>query len=250
MSMPGYEIHRCYDDIGPIRVFEDGIKRYLAFGNDAEQSCIDLTSPGKLEYEYTQAMMLALLYQPKPVRATVLGLGAGSMVHCLQHYDPDIQLDVVELRPLVAEVAQQWFLLAPSSTLNLNLEDAGLYMAKVSSQSDLIFTDIYNDLGMIDTQLEADYLANCYRSLSSEGVLVINLWEEGRGRNPRAMQRIRNQFGSNCLTCSVDDGNLIVFAFKGAMPEHNARRLQPLAKKLGRKIDAPLHKLVTRIREI
>jgi spermidine synthase len=250
MSIPGYEIHRCFDDWGPIRVFEDGIRRYLAFGNSAEQSCIDLINPATLVYEYTQAMMLALLYHPAPQRVTLLGLGAGSLVHCLQDYDPDIPLSVVELRPMVAEVAQQWFALQLSPQLSLHLEDAGGYMAATTAGSDLIFADIYNDSGMIEVQLSTAFLENCYRNLSSEGVLVLNLWEEGRECHSLAMQRIRNQFGDHCMTCLVDDGNLIAFAFKGGMPENNPRRLQPVAKKLGRRLNIPLHKLVGRLKQI
>ena len=62
MSDLGVEIHRSYDELGPIRVFENGSRRYLAFGEEAEQSCIDLHDPAKLVYEYTQAMILALLF--------------------------------------------------------------------------------------------------------------------------------------------------------------------------------------------
>ena len=250
MAIPGYEIHRCYDDWGPIRVFEDGVRRYLAFGEDAEQSCVDLLCPETLIYEYTQAMMLALLYQPSPTKVTLLGLGGGSMVHCLSHFDSSIALNVVELRPRVAEIAEQWFALEQSPQVSLHFGDAGAYMADSPHSSDLIFADIYNDDGMITTQLNSDFLADCYSSLNSEGVLVLNLWEEGRASHPLAKQRISDQFGADCMCCPVEDGNLIVFAFKGGMPEHNPRRLQPLAKKLARRLDIPLHKLVGRLKPL
>ncbi|MEH6472978.1 MAG: fused MFS/spermidine synthase [Halopseudomonas sp.] len=244
MSIPGIEVHRCYDDWGPIRVFEDGLRRYLAFGDDAQQSCIDLLEPATLVYQYTQAMMLAMLYHPKPNRVTLLGLGAGSLVHSLHQLDPELQLDVVELRPLVAEIAQQWFDLPQSSQLALHLQDASVYMAQATEQSDLIFADIYNDSGMIESQLNVEFLQHCHRSLSPDGVLVLNLWEEGRGLHPLAMQRLHDQFGDQCMTCLVEDGNLIAFAFKGGVPQDNPRRLQPIAKKLGRRLNIPLHKLV------
>ncbi|OMH33658.1 hypothetical protein [Motiliproteus sp. MSK22-1] len=250
MSIPGYEIHRCYDDWGPIRVFEDGLRRYLAFGKDAEQSCVDLLSPATLIYEYTQAMALALLYQPAPKQVTLLGLGAGSLVQCLQDYDPGLELNVVELRPKVVEVAREWFSLELTPQLSLHLGDAGLYMANTPVRSDLIFADIYNDDGMIETQLDSVFLDCCYHNLSDEGVLVLNLWEEHRGSHPIAAQRIRKQFGNQCMSCSVEDGNMIVFAFKSGMPVNNPRRLQPLAKKLSRQLNAPVHKLVGRLQPL
>tara|TARA_R110002094_G_scaffold67536_2_gene76851 strand:- start:674 stop:1426 length:753 start_codon:yes stop_codon:yes gene_type:complete len=248
LSIPGIEVYRGHDEWGPVRVFEDGICRYMAFGTDAQQSCIDLLNPETLVYQYTQAMMLALLYQPKPERVTLLGLGAGSLVQSLQAYDPELPLSVVELRPLVAEVAQQWFELALAPPLSLHLEDASCYMAQTSSRSDIIFADIYNDSGMIESQLNVDFLKNCYLNLNHGGVLVLNLWEEGRGLHPLAMQRLRDQFGEHCMSCLVEDGNLIAFGFKGGVPEDNPRRLQSPAKKLGRRLNIPLHKLVDRLK--
>ena len=239
---------RQHDAWGPVRVFEDGLRRYLAFGTAAQQSCIDLLNPETLVYEYTQAMMLALLYHPKPSRVTLLGLGAGSLVQCLQAYDSELPLSVVELRPLVAEVAQQWFELEVTPQVSLHLEDASTYMAQTTAGSDLIFADIYNDDGMIESQLNAEFLRNCYRNLSRDGILVLNLWEEGRGLHPLAMQRLRDQFGPCCMSCQVEDGNLIAFAFKGGMPQDNPRRLQPIAKKMGRQLNIPLHKLVGQLK--
>ena len=35
----GREIHRRYDEFGPLLVFDDGNKRFLSFGTADEQSC-------------------------------------------------------------------------------------------------------------------------------------------------------------------------------------------------------------------
>ncbi len=251
MSIPGHEIHRCYDDWGPVRVFEDGLRRYMAFETDAEQSCVDLSSPATLVYEYTQAMMLALLFQPAPSRVTLLGLGAGSLVHCLRDYDPQLQMNVVEIRPQVAEVARQWFGLTPSEQVSLHLQDARGYMAAtVAAGSDLIFADIYSDQGMIETQLSDAFLQHCYHNLSREGVLVLNLWDEGRGLHPLAAQALWNQFGDSCMICPVEDGNLIAFAFKGGMPPYSPKRLRPRVDKLSRRLNIPLDKLVGRLKPV
>ncbi len=251
MSIPGHEIHRSYDDWGPVRVFEDGQRRYMAFDSDAEQSCVDLSSPATLAYQYTQAMMLALLFQPRPRRATVLGLGAGSLLHCLHAYDPQLQLDAVELRPLVAEVAQQWFGLQLSPQLRLHIDDAERYMQRSeAAASQLIFTDIYNDHGMIDSQISDAFLQYCFDHLSDDGVLVLNLWDEGRGINPQAAQQLWNQFGDNCLSCPVEDGNLIALAFKSGMPNYNPRRLQSALKQLSQRLEFPLHQLAGKLRPI
>jgi len=245
----GLEIHRCYDEFGPIRVFENGALRYLAFGEAAEQSCINLHHPSILIYEYTQAMMLALLYLPKPKQVTFLGLGAGSLVHALHHYDQSLDIVVVELREKVVEIAQEWFALEVFPELTLEIGDAAQYIANKYPLSDLIFADIYNDEGMIEAQLSSSFLSDCYQNLSDDGILVLNLWDEGGGSHPLAIQAIRDLFGSNhCMTCLIEDGNLIAYAFKNGVPENNIRRLQPMAKKLAKKMDIPIHKLLSRMK--
>jgi spermidine synthase len=202
-------------------------------------------------YQYTQAMILALLFQPSPRHATVLGLGAGSLVHCLREYDPQLPLDAVELRPLVAQVAQQWFGLHPSPQLRLHIDDANRYMQRSDAAvSGLIFADVYNDHGMIDSQLDDDFLQHCFDHLTDDGVLVLNLWDEGRGINPLAAQQLWNQFGDNCLSCPIKDGNLIAFAFKGGMPHYSPRRLQSPLKKLSQRLAIPLHQLAGQLRPI
>ena len=250
MSDLGVEIHRSYDELGPIRVFENGSRRYLAFGEDAEQSCIDLHDPAKLVYEYTQAMILALLFFPRPRRATLLGLGAGSLIHALHHYDSSVSLNVVELRAKVAEVAQQWFALELFPELNLQIDDASNYISLEHPPSDLIFTDIYNDQGMIESQLSTEFLANCYQNLSAEGILVLNLWDEG-GSHPRAFQALCDQFGDHhCISCLIEEGNMIVYAFKNGVPPINERRLQPIAKKLAKQMGFSVQKLLARLQVV
>jgi len=247
----GLEIHRCYDEFGPIRVFENGALRYLAFGEAAEQSCVDLHNPSKLVYEYTQAMMLSLLYFPKPKRVTFLGLGAGSLVHALHHYDQNLRIIVVELREKVTQVAQEWFALEIFPELTLKIDDAEQYISDMHPLSDLIFADIYNDEGMIEAQLNTSFLSDCYQNLSDDGILVLNLWEEGGGSHPLAVQAIRDLFGSNhCMTCLIEDGNLIAYAFKSGVPESNIRRLQSVAKKLAKKMEIPVHKLLSRMKVV
>lgn len=251
MSIPGTEIFRCYDDLGPIRVFEEGTVRFLAFGEDSQQSAIDLTRPSDLAFEYTQAMLLGLIYVPEPKRITLLGLGGGSMVHAFRQYSKELLIDVVELRPLVIKVAHDWFdLPTDDERLNLFPEDAKAYMAEFYGETDMILADIYNDDGMLDIQLNASFLTNCFNALSRNGVLILNLWDQGKGTHPKARQALDAHFGGNCLACSIGGDNLIVFAFKGGMPQINDRHLQPLVKRLSKRLPFSASKFVHKLKPL
>ncbi len=60
MSLPGKEISRSYDDYGPVIVMDDGNKRYMAFSENDEQSCLLKSEPYLLQHDYCRAMMLVL----------------------------------------------------------------------------------------------------------------------------------------------------------------------------------------------
>ena len=109
MNELGQEIYRTRDDQGWICVFDNGQRRFLAFGNDVEQSCMSLGEPYRLEHVYTQAMMLATLFPSQVGRATLLGLGGGSLARALLHYFPVCRVTAVELRAQVATVARRFF---------------------------------------------------------------------------------------------------------------------------------------------
>jgi len=249
LNILGEEIYRCYDQYGPIRLFKNGPLRYLTFGLEAEQSCINMDAPHTLMHQYTQGMILALLFQPKPKRVTLLGLGAGCLVHALHGYDAGIDLVAVELREKVVTVAQQWFGLESVPNLVIYTEDAVEYMTNEQTQSDFIFADIYNDDGMMEAQLSDEFMSNCFRNLSENGVLVMNLWDQGGGSHPQASQAISDHFQNQCISCEIDEGNLIAYAFKGGVPEINRRRLLPLAKGLGKKLNIPAVKLLNRLKQ-
>lgn len=251
MSIPGTEIFRCYDDLGPIRVFEEGSIRFLAFSEDAQQSAIDLSRPSDLVFEYTQAMMLGLIYLPDPKRITLLGLGAGSMVHAFRQYSKDLLIDVVELRPQVIKVAQDWFdLPQDDDRLNIFSDDAEQYMSEFCGETDLILADVYNDDGMLDMQLSPLFLTDCFNALSRNGILVLNLWDQGKGSHPKAKQALDVHFGANCLSCSIGGDNLIVLAFKGGMPQINDRHLQPLVKRLRKRLPFSVAQFVGKLKKL
>ncbi|MCP4992477.1 MAG: spermidine synthase, partial [Gammaproteobacteria bacterium] len=70
MALKGKKIYHCTDEWGAISVFQDAGMRYLSFGNDVEQSCIDINTPERLCHNYTQTMMLGFLLAERPEECT------------------------------------------------------------------------------------------------------------------------------------------------------------------------------------
>ena len=106
-------VYRTRDEYGDIVVHDTERGRVLSFGGISEQSRIELDDPARLVYEYTQAMLLPLL-AINPAQVTLLGLGGGGLVHSLVHALPDANIDIVELRQAVIDVAYSHFFLPRS----------------------------------------------------------------------------------------------------------------------------------------
>ncbi|HEY6896719.1 MAG TPA: spermidine synthase-like protein, partial [Rhodocyclaceae bacterium] len=61
-------------------VVDDDERRYLYFSIHLMQSAMRLNAPNALDLRYTQKMMACLLFNPRPKRIVLIGVGGGSLV--------------------------------------------------------------------------------------------------------------------------------------------------------------------------
>ena len=237
-------IHRCRDEWGVLNVFEASGKRYLSFGNEIEQSCVDMHRPARLCYSYTQAMMLGCLFEPTPRHVMVLGLGAGSLVQALLACLPDCRITAIEQRPRVVELAREWFGLPQDKRLKIAVCDAYDYLNKARQPADLIFADLYIDSGMDDLQAQQSFLTACRMALKSGGLLVINYWLGNPLTSMAMNQTLETAFDHPPISMSTIEGNCLAFAFDGEPPKINNKRFLKQAEALGDLLDFPLQKHV------
>ncbi|MEH6548924.1 MAG: spermidine synthase [Pseudomonadales bacterium] len=244
MAIPGKEIYRSHDEYGPVQVYDDGNKRYLAFGNEDQQSCSLKAEPYRLQHDYTQAMLLSLLFvDPKEV--IILGLGGGSMVSALLHHIDDLNIRAVELRPAVADIAYQYFQLPRDPRLEIVIDDACDYVAGSQIQkADIIFGDLYDSEGLHTGQLQSTFICDCNRILSDKGWLVLNCWQDHRGES-RALQALKTLF-SDVRVCNTPEGNWIILAGKQRSP-HSDKQLNQRARELSGKLGFSLTSLLNRL---
>lgn len=211
MAVPGKEIHRQYDEQGVVQVFDDGEKRYLAFGTETEQSCVLKRNPTDLQYEYTRAMLLPLLFQPNPKRALILGLGAGSLASCLNRHCRQLKITAVELRPAVIDVAYQYFQLPIGKKLTVVADNADDFLRlQPPEKHHLIFSDIYGADDVDTLQLQERYLDQCQQHLHSKGWLVLNCWRHHQ-RDSDLLELPQSRFRQLAF-CNTQAGNWILMA--------------------------------------
>ncbi|MCV6589271.1 MAG: hypothetical protein OIF57_09605 [Marinobacterium sp.] len=242
------ECFNCQDILGPVHVYEHDKIRYLTFGDGGEQSAVDLQQPHVPVYDYTRAMLLALLLCPTPEHITLLGLGGGSLASSLLHLRPQASIQAIELRQCVADTAHQWFALPQATNLDVIIQPAETYLATTTRRCDLLFVDIYLDKGMQPAQLETSFLQTCAQVLTDNGILVLNLWDEGYGSHPQAVECLSQHFQADFLACSTESGNLVMFASKHGLQLPALRQALRQIRSLSRQLNnLPLQSLFERL---
>jgi spermidine synthase len=242
-----FEIFRAVDQWGQVHVMSDSSNYYLTFGSGGQQSGMQVNQPDRLLFQYTQAMMLSLLFTPKAKSAILLGLGAGSIAKSLLVSDDKITLIAVELRQKVKEIAHQWFYLPETDRLEVKIDDAFKFIKENKRTTDLVFVDLYLDNGIQKLLSSADFIQQCYDALNNNGTLVLNLWDEGKGYLPFDLDLLEETFTSQALMLVTDESNIIVIIGKNFQADPHPRKLQSEAKKLGAKLDIPLQRLLNQL---
>lgn len=234
----GKLIYHTTDEWGHILVTAHKRYRVLTFDSIYEQSSIDLKRPDYLVHEYTRTMMLGMLLT-EPSRAVVLGLGGGCLARSLVSLQPDIQIQAVELREKVVEVAREFFGLPSERNLTIAIDDAKHWLkAAEPASANLIFADLYQASGISEYQNHIRFVRQCDRVLTDDGCLVAN-FHHVPDFNSSFFGALSELF-SSVFICSVASGNMILFATRTDYFDDVRHVLQSRAEKLGEAMGAYL----------
>jgi protein-L-isoaspartate O-methyltransferase len=146
------------------------------------QARVDLANPAKLLCAYMEAMMLALLWTPEPLRMHVMGLGAGQLPMVLRSHFPESLIDCTELDPDVYELARKFFSFRPDAHLRVYVEDGRSFLERrpKTEPYDLIFLDAFVGIGAVPLRLSTqEFFRVCRNQLSRNGTLVVNVLPKG-----------------------------------------------------------------------
>ena len=231
------EVH---DDFGMIRVLEVADYRFLEFGDAIEQSCVFTADPCWLEYDYTRAMLIGALCHEAPESALFLGLGAGTLTQACLKFLPLEDVEAIELRPDVPRLAIEYLGLDDDPRLYIRIGDA-LELLDSAEPADLIFVDLYNDLGPAAGHLAWKFLKDCQKKLSANGWLVINQWATDDGK-PLGAALLRGLYHRHYWELPVKEGNVILLVPSDLDQTLDidalTARAQALAPRLGYSLDS------------
>ena len=146
-----------------------------AASTDWIQSVLDLREPLRLQSSYTQAMTLALLWQPAPRKVFLGGLGGGCLATMLHHHLPRSEFLCVEIAQPVVTAATRFFGFQTDDRLSLVIDDVRAFLLRDAAAYDLMLLDIFCDGGRSPSHvMQPDFFALCRQRLDEGGLLAIN----------------------------------------------------------------------------
>lgn len=242
MNINGICISSTSDEHGPIYVYQARSSRILSFDGKVQQSCMKLDDINGLAHGYTQAMMSGLLFIPEVKTATIMGLGAGSMVKNLLSSFSELEVHAIEYREEVVNTAKEYFYLPDNERLTIHIDDALSHIKYNSIKSDIIFSDLYVTDGMEPKQVQSSYLRDCKNALNEQGVLVLNIWRQALQSPEELEALLAIEFKDRLLSYEVESGNTIVLAFKNNIPSITRKELLARGKLLQEEMNIPIER--------
>ena len=165
-------------DFGAVRVIErgDGLRELYAGAGRARQSAIYPSQPRRLELAYSRTAMIGPALVEPGARMLFVGLGGGAMPTFVREVVPEARLEVVEIDPLIVEVASDWFGFQADSTMVVHTADGRAFIEDgPPGRWDLIVLDAFSDTDIPRALTTRTFLVSVRRALGPGGVVVSNL---------------------------------------------------------------------------
>ncbi|MFZ4538762.1 transferase [Propionivibrio sp.] len=206
--------HDTYVTATPL-LYEENGELTLHFGFPTIQSRMLKADPERLILDYTRTMMGFLLFQPKPERIAMIGLGGGSLAKYCCRRLPDSDFTAIELSPEVIALREDFGIPQDNERFRIICADGADFVRCEIESLDVLLVDGFDSGGQPGQLCSAAFYDHCHAALRQGGVLVVNLCADDTGYGSY-IGRISDSFHEKTVVVDADDGdNKIVFACKG-----------------------------------
>lgn len=192
-SLYGNVIFERYTAYHHILVDDTRGHRIMWF-DDAPQSTMSLSNPIEGAFEYCDFFHVPVLLHPSMSRVLFVGLGGGSGPKQFLHDYPTIRADVVEIDPVVVDVAKQYFALPADPRLNVTIADGRNFLRRSQGGYGAIMMDAYaSGRGGIYLPYHLatkEFFEIAWSRLETGGCLVYNVVGQFGGQNDDTIQSV------------------------------------------------------------
>lgn len=228
-------------------VLEDSDTRYLYFSFAHVQSAMRIEKPDSLELAYTRKMMSFALFNPKPKRILMLGLGGGSLAKFCHRHFPDSEITVIEINEHVLAFRQVFCVPPEDERFRIVLGDAAEFVATANQTFDVILVDAFDREGFTSSICNTEFYEHLKHQLDDGGLIVCNLAGDNKERAAH-LRMLRRTFGENTLSIPVGfDDNDIAIAFGNDQFTPNWERVFERAVKLSRIVGLDFQKYARKL---
>ncbi len=156
---------------------QDGI-RTMYFVHDRRrfiESRWDMNHPQSLDLDYSRTMMAGFLFQPKPKKIMMMGVGGGQISNYLFRRFPGIEIDAVDIDPEVIRLAQKYFAIPKSPRYRLHVGDGRVFIEESATSWDLMLLDAFRGVFVPYHLKTQEFYEACLGKLNPGGAIVANL---------------------------------------------------------------------------
>jgi spermidine synthase len=197
-------------------------------GSKYPDSAVKPGEPDHIEFEYVQAIAVALAVAVEPKRVLVVGLGGGTLPTFLRKHYPEMVIDTVDIDPDVVDVAKKFFGFREDARMHAYVEDGRQFIERCEAPYDIIFLDAYGSENIPYHMATKEFLQAVRRAAGPKGIVASSILQAADNRLHDDMVRTYQEvFGSVYIVAAKSSPGEIVLA----MPENTAVVRASLARR-------------------
>jgi spermidine synthase len=203
-----------------ISVTQNGDERCMLFRARrglGRESCMLVSRPDHLVFEYAPMMLSSLFLNPDPQRILIIGQGGGTLPMALQELVPNAAIDIVEIDGAVDRIARRFFAFKPGPKTRVYIEDGRVFVKRAQRQGqkyDLVMLDAFEADYIPEHMLTQEYLQEVKSIMTPDGVLAANTFSSSALYDHESTT-YRSVFGP---FFNMKVGNRVILAKNGGLP--------------------------------
>ncbi len=167
----------------------DGVRRLRFERDGVDQSAVVMGDPEQLIFAYTRGLTAAFALRPDPERVLIVGLGGGTLPMFLRKHLPNVHIDVVEIDPIVLEVAKADLDFKEDAHLVVHIADGRKFIEESKQRWDVIVLDAYGAEEIPGHLITKPFYAAVRERLEAGGLMAANVWSEHANPKYKSMLR-------------------------------------------------------------
>ena len=204
-----------------VLVVESGGFRAMRFASidGRDQSRIRPGHPDMLPMPYLRSAAVGLIASRTLERVLVIGLGGGAFPRFVAARYPQVEIDAVEIDPVVARVARDYFGVVENSRLRVHVTDAVEYVKRPHEPYDYVLLDAYGADDLPAALTSSIFLRRVRDRLRRGGILAVNIALRSDFRARALIDKIRADF-QHCLRLqSLPSSNDVLLLSDRMLPD-------------------------------